>query len=143
MPIRLKAFALLTLAAAGANADTPGGPKFARVVSSFQTTWTEAFAGAGRTFPLPRMAAYSNGTQTACGALPGGNAYYCDADNAIYFDAQFFQMVRERVSERERTDGDYGPMAIIGHEFGHAVAFHLLPTGSLHDRLKHRISQTD
>jgi hypothetical protein len=57
---------------------------------------------------------YDEPIRTACGRVEMENAFYCPVDHAIYYDITFFQ------GELERS-GDFGPVFIVAHEWGHLV----------------------
>jgi predicted metalloprotease len=42
------------------------------------------------------------------------NAFYCDRDHAIYYDLNF-------LGRQLQTDGDFAPVTIIAHEWGHLI----------------------
>jgi predicted metalloprotease len=59
------------------------------------------------------------------------NAYFCRADNTIYYDVNFLHVLGRSAGRMKGTDGDYAPIAAIGHELGHAVQFHLQPYATM------------
>jgi predicted metalloprotease len=91
--------------------------------SFFEATWKKAFAQAGRSYPTPRLVAYESPMQSGCGPTKMGNAFYCRADHAIYYDAIFLTAMMKQASIALGTDGDYAPIVILAHEMGHAVAY--------------------
>ena len=77
--------------------------------------WEEQFAADGVRYEGPRkFVGYSKPIDTACGKATENNAFYCGADHSIYYDIDFFQ-------EELDTNGDYSPVFIIAHEWGHLV----------------------
>lgn len=59
----------------------------------------------------------------ACGTVrPVPNAFYCAGDRTIYLVPQF-------LVDQERQFGDYAPIAILSHEWGHHVQNLLVVTG--------------
>jgi predicted metalloprotease len=57
---------------------------------------------------------YSSRIRTACGRAPLYNAFYCGADHSIYYDLRLFNQVL-------KDDGDFAPVIILAHEWGHLV----------------------
>lgn len=49
--------------------------------------------------------------RTACGRSIPNNAFYCRGDEGIYYDYRFL--------ERMLRLGDFGPVAVLAHEWGH------------------------
>jgi predicted metalloprotease len=76
----------------------------------------------------PRVQAYEKTVNTkGCKQLGPNNAYYCSADNTIYFDELFLAELVKVASARLGTSGDYAAVVVTAHEFGHALAFANLP----------------
>jgi predicted metalloprotease len=64
--------------------------------------------------PPLQFTAYTTEIETACGLAVPENAFYCSADHSIYYDVNFLARELE-------TNGDFGPVLIIAHEWGHLV----------------------
>lgn len=62
---------------------------------------------------------------TACGDLMLENALYCVYDNSIYYDVIFLASLMKTVAKNTGTDGRYAPVAVVGHEMGHAADYML------------------
>ena len=58
--------------------------------------------------------AYDTEIETACGPALLNNAFYCSADHSIYYDSAFLK-------DQLETNGDFAPVLIIAHEWGHLV----------------------
>ncbi|MCZ2111941.1 MAG: neutral zinc metallopeptidase [Dehalococcoidia bacterium] len=81
--------------------------------------WQQAFEGGGRRYEPPGdFVAYGREIETACGPTEPDNAFYCGRDHSIYYDAVF--LGREFASH-----GQYAPVFIIAHEWGHLVQANL------------------
>ena len=77
--------------------------------------WEESFAADGVAYEGPKkFVAYSTPIKTGCGEASLHNAFFCGADHSIYYDIDFFQ-------EELDTNGDYSPVFILAHEWGHLV----------------------
>jgi len=64
--------------------------------------------------PPVTFEAYTTEIETACGTATLNNAFYCGADHSIYYDSDF-------LGELLQTNGDFGPVLVIAHEWGHLV----------------------
>lgn len=64
--------------------------------------------------PPINFEAYDTEIETACGPALLNNAFYCSADHSIYYDAAFLE-------DQLETNGDFAPVLIIAHEWGHLV----------------------
>lgn len=88
------------------------------VLESTDSVWGQMFRQAGHQYPEPRLVAYSDSTQTACGA---GQAmmgpFYCPGDKTIYIDPNFFQ----ELAKRFQAPGDFAQGYVIAHEVGHHI----------------------
>jgi predicted metalloprotease len=83
--------------------------------SQVDSFWAESFAAENVAYEGPRdFVAYSTPIRTGCGEAGLHNAFFCGADHSIYYDISFFQ-------EELDTNGDYSPVFILAHEWGHLV----------------------
>lgn len=87
--------------------------------------WTGHFDAIGAAFEVPTLLRYRGTVRTSCGVMPAGNAAYCPARNAIYFDEVFIASMAKRIGAELGTDGDMAAVGVIAHEVGHAVAIQL------------------
>jgi hypothetical protein len=60
----------------------------------------------------PRLISITNGAATPCGPLR--DAFYCAANNTIYYDYQFMNRLYSNI-------GDYAVVTVLAHEWGHCV----------------------
>jgi predicted metalloprotease len=87
-----------------------------RHINSF---WQEVFQAAGVEYIPPReIVPYTRPIQTACGRAALNNAFYCSRSHGIYLDYNF-------LAEQLYTDGDFAPVTILAHEWGHLVQANL------------------
>lgn len=87
----------------------------------FEQVWSQIFANQGARYTTPKIVSYTGSISTACGVLGSNNAFYCGADRKIYYDAVFFTGMMKAAGDYLGTDGDYAPIVILAHEWGHAV----------------------
>ncbi len=78
--------------------------------------WAGVFAGAGLTYEAPNVVQVTAPTYGACGPMrpEEENAFYCARDATVYLFPQFMEKQRNSL-------GDYAPISIIGHEWGHHI----------------------
>jgi predicted metalloprotease len=81
--------------------------------------WLGNFEDRGLRYLAPsRVKAYVDGEATGCGTTDmtspswSRNARYCPTDHSIYLDHAW-------MDEEMRTGGDYAPVTILAHEWGH------------------------
>jgi len=102
---------------AGAPADE-SGQFVAHILGDTEETWTGIFKQAGREYPPPHLAIFSNGINTGCGtATSAAGPFYCPVDHKVYIDLAFF---RQLETEFE-AQGDFAKAYVIAHEVGHHV----------------------
>lgn len=78
--------------------------------------WATAVEDAGWSMPRPSVTVYSSEITTRCGKAPMRNAFYCSADQQLYFASDVLTILPSRLGgHRLALD------AILGHEFGHAI----------------------
>ena len=79
------------------------------------TFWAGQFAFENMDYEPPlEFTAYETEIETDCGQAVLNNAFYCGADHSIYYDVNF-------LAEELESGGDFGPVLIIAHEWGHLV----------------------
>jgi predicted metalloprotease len=77
--------------------------------------WAESFRQSGiRYVPPLEFVAYNEPVETECGPAEPYNAFYCALSHSIYYHYDFLQ-------EQLDTDGDFAPVTILAHEWGHLV----------------------
>jgi predicted metalloprotease len=77
--------------------------------------WEGQFANDTTLYEPPiKFEGYTTEIETDCGRATLNNAFYCSADHSIYYDADFLEGELE-------SNGDFGPVLIIAHEWGHLV----------------------
>ncbi|HKT30382.1 KPN_02809 family neutral zinc metallopeptidase [Dyella sp.] len=89
-----------------------------RVLGSTEKTWTDIFAGMGRTYADPKLVLFTGGVNTACGAASTAvGPFYCPGDQKVYLDLDFFRELQTRF----HSSGDFARAYVIAHEVGHHV----------------------
>jgi predicted metalloprotease len=103
------------------EASTPGdeaGQFVQHVLGDTEETWSAIFSQAGREYPAPYLALFSNGINTGCGsATSAAGPFYCPADNKVYIDLAFFHQLETEFA----AQGDFAKAYVIAHEVGHHV----------------------
>jgi uncharacterized protein len=83
--------------------------------------WRSEFAGEKIRYTSPKVVAFTNGVNSPCGVIGEGNAAYCGRNHTIYFDVNFFARMMRMTGANLDSDGDMAVIAILAHEWGHAV----------------------
>jgi predicted metalloprotease len=86
---------------------------FPEVVQDVNAFWQRAFAAVGAVYHAPSVTVLEAPVTTACG--PGGPedlAFYCPAEEAIYYAPAGLEVHRRRI-------GDFAPIVVMAHEWGH------------------------
>ncbi|WP_348265121.1 neutral zinc metallopeptidase [Telmatobacter sp. DSM 110680] len=81
----------------------------------------------GSSFDPPRLVYYDSPRKTGCEEISPGNAFYCKKDNTLYIDIGFIADVDREASEHLKSPGNYAGLAVVAHEFGHAVEHNVSP----------------
>jgi uncharacterized protein len=103
----------------GADANERDDCRIVGYVSSVQAWWTEAFEDAGQRYVPARTRFFSGAVNTACGTAGSEvGPFYCPADQYIYIDLGFFDVLKSRYGA---TGGPMAQAYIIAHEYGHHV----------------------
>ena len=89
-----------------------------QVLGSTEQVWGQVFQQAGAQYTPTQLVAYSNSSQSGCGAAQEAmGPFYCPTDKQIYIDPQFFT----ELSRRFQAPGDFAQAYVIAHEVGHHV----------------------
>jgi predicted metalloprotease len=88
------------------------------VLADTEDTWGEIFRARGATYVRPRLVLFSGRTATACGTGQSATGpFYCPADQKIYIDLSFYQLMKQRFN----VSGNFAQAYVIAHEVGHHV----------------------
>jgi len=85
------------------------------IVACLMRVWAPELQAAGFNASRPSVTIYSGQTQTPCGRVPKQNAFYCSADQQIYYATDLPMLFPQYKAD------PYVPLSIIAHEFGHAI----------------------
>ncbi len=89
------------------------------VLADTEDTWHELLPSYGYTYTEPRLLIFQESIKTGCGlADKGVGPFYCGADQRIYMDLSFYQML---VNKFHAHEGDFVMSYVISHEVGHHV----------------------
>ena len=86
------------------------------VVGCLWGVWHDPVTAAGYQLPRPPVTVYTKTVKSPCGELETQNAYYCSANQRIYY-ANDFNTVYTKDLRGQRFLGEM----ILAHEFGHNV----------------------
>lgn len=78
--------------------------------------WSPPVTSSGFEMPRPPVTVYSSDITTACGTAEAGNAFYCAADQHIYYSKSLYTVL-----PRSLRSKPFVPDMVVAHEFGHAV----------------------
>lgn len=104
----------------GADANRDDVCRVVGTVNSVQDYWTDALpADVGRQYRAARTVVFSGATQSACGTASSSTGpFYCPADERVYIDAGFFDLLSSRYGA---DDGALAQEYVVAHEYGHHV----------------------
>jgi predicted metalloprotease len=77
--------------------------------------WQPPVTAAGYQIVRPSVTIYGDSITTKCGKADGGNAFYCPADQQVYYSRTLPQAVADLQGSK------WGPDLVLAHEFGHAI----------------------
>lgn len=105
--------------------------RFSATLHTLDAFWSDVAEAEGITFAIPEAESFRSATNTPCGyATASTGPFYCPADQAIYMDVSFFDVLEDRFGAR---GGPSAEMYVIAHEYGHHMQ-HLIGTMSRADR---------
>ena len=85
------------------------------VSACLMRVWGNELNAAGFNATRPTVHVYSGSGQSACGKLSPGNAYYCSADQQIYYAQDIYSLMPQYKNETIL------PLEVVAHEFGHGI----------------------
>lgn len=87
------------------------------VLGSSNETWSGIFGAHNATYTPPTLVLFRGATESECGgATSEVGPHYCPADQTIYLDETFFEVLTERLGAQ---GGDVAEAYVIAHEVGH------------------------
>lgn len=78
--------------------------------------WIDPMTAAGFELPRPPVTVYGSSVTTACGDAESGNAFYCAADQHIYYATDLYELLPKKMQTQP-----FVSEVVIAHEFGHAI----------------------
>jgi len=126
-PLRLAEILAGDPVATGRPADVPRVPNAADdervaflsvVLAETEDSWERIFRRNGGTYDPPTLHVYADFIQSACGlGSAAAGPFYCPADETIYIDLSFFDLLERRFE----APGDFAMAYVLAHEVGHHV----------------------
>ncbi len=109
-----------------------------RVFNSCNDVWTDLFTSElQRSYVAPTLATFTDQVQSCCGgATSEVGPFYCPADQTVYIDLDFFNLLASRF----KAPGDLAMAYVTAHEVGHHVQNLLGISDKLHQQ-QGRVSQ--
>ncbi len=116
------------------------GDFVATVLADTEDVWHQAFNERGMSFREPKLILFRDAVQSACGgASANSGPFYCPADESVYMDLSFFDILQSRFGAK---GGDFAIAYVIAHEVGHHVQHQLGILKEVH-QIRSRLSETD
>ena len=89
-----------------------------KVLGSTERVWGQIFKESGQTYTPTVLSFYAQSGTSGCGAAQSAmGPFYCPADQKVYIDLDFFDVMRKRLG----APGDFAQAYVIAHEVGHHV----------------------
>lgn len=109
-----------------------------RVFNSCNDVWTDLFnSELQRSYAAPTLVTFTDQVQSRCGgATSEVGPFYCPADQTVYIDLDFFNLLASRF----KAPGDLAMAYVTAHEAGHHVQNLLGISDKLHQQ-QGRVSQ--
>ncbi len=88
------------------------------VLADTEEIWSKIFEEQGNTYRKPTLVLFRDQVESACGyASASSGPFYCSADEKIYIDLSFCDLLESRFG----VYGDFAIAYVISHEVGHHV----------------------
>lgn len=99
--------------------DDPNFQIVSKTLRDNEKIWGEIFPQAyGRAYKEPVLVVFEGQDRSACGfASAATGPFYCPADNKVYIDLSFADLLRKRF----RAPGDFALAYVVAHEVGHHI----------------------
>ena len=109
-----------------------------RVFNSCNDVWTDLFTSElQRSYTAPTLVTFTDQVQSRCGGASSEvGPFYCPADQMVYIDLDFFNLLASRF----KAPGDLAMAYVTAHEVGHHVQNLLGISDKLHQQ-RGRVSQ--
>jgi uncharacterized protein len=92
------------------------------VLADTEDVWGSLLQGQGGGYRQPKLTLFTGAVRTACGQGQAAmGPFYCPADEKVYIDLDFFEVLRQRLG----APGDFARAYVIAHEVGHHVQHQL------------------
>lgn len=89
-----------------------------KILAGTEDVWEMEFEKMGLSYRPPKMVIYTGSVKSACGqATSAVGPFYCSADETVYIDLSFFEMMEHQME----AGGDFAYAYVIAHEVGHHV----------------------
>lgn len=116
------------------------GDFVATVLADTEDVWHKLFREQGGQYREPRLVLFRDAVHSKCGgATAQSGPFYCPADETVYMDLSFFELLRTRFGAQ---GGDFAIAYVIGHEIGHHVQ-HLMGTLRKSHELRQQLTSTE
>ncbi|MBG0563603.1 KPN_02809 family neutral zinc metallopeptidase [Actinoplanes aureus] len=88
-------------------------------VNSIQAYWRDELPKSfGEQYQPADTNIFEGGVNTACGSADSGvGPFYCPADDAVYIDLSFYQVLAKQLG----ASGEFAQPYVLAHEYGHHV----------------------
>jgi predicted metalloprotease len=88
-------------------------------VNSIQAFWKQAEPQYfGKEYQPATTVFFSNRVRTGCGAADSGTGpFYCPADDKVYIDLTFYQLLAKQLG----APGEFAQPYVLAHEYGHHI----------------------
>ncbi|MEM9827660.1 MAG: neutral zinc metallopeptidase [Planctomycetota bacterium] len=124
--------------------DQRRGEFSSQVLALTEDVWSQLFPAWSQVDPAvppryqpPKMVLFSESTTSGCGAASSAmGPFYCPADQRVYLDTQFFDVMERRLN----APGDFAQAYVIAHEVGHHIQ-NLLGRTQLVERARRQLSK--
>jgi predicted metalloprotease len=80
------------------------------------TVWNPPLTSADFKLPRPTVTVYGKSITNACGQSDSHNAFYCSADQQIYYAQDLYEIL-----PRALRNQPFVAESVLAHEFGHAI----------------------
>jgi uncharacterized protein len=93
--------------------------RFVFYQNSLENYWSKEVPRRGGRYARATMVVFEGQVNTACGAASSAvGPFYCPADNRVYLDIGFFQVLESQLGAK---GGDFAEAYVLAHEYGHHI----------------------